>query len=429
MKTFLILLFTILNLTLAAQYSVLRIIVHPNKARVIQIDDKDYPADNLYRSSKSNEYTITDLQPGQHTIKIVSARGDISEISFTLSSNYNMTIEVARKGTISISEQRNVEYETDPRIDMNNKDFLVLTQTLQGLEFNSQRELAVTEFFLNRGFHFSSSQIIELLQLLSGDSTKLKLAKLSYGSLIDPRTFDKIILVFGNVEDKKDLQRFMESKKSLLKVKVINMSQSDFNRLKNLIDTEWLVVEKDKAIMNAFRKKGNHFTTQQARELIEMSGTEDARKLLAIASFSSVTDQENFTSILSLFGSQASKNDIAFYIFNTKSDKQSRQPNFVMPIMSSTEFSIVIDGIYYANEDKRTQLLVNRFASPYSSFSATQIGELIQMIKDESNRLLLLKASYRVITNQDEFISLYDLLWTKASREALAVYQSTYFGH
>jgi hypothetical protein len=231
------------------------------------------------------------------------------------------------------------------------------------------------------------------------------------------------------VEDKKDLQRFMESKKSLLKVKVINMSQSDFNRLKNLIDTEWLVVEKDKAIMNAFRKKGNHFTTQQVSELIEMSGTEDARKLLAIASFSSVTDQENFTSILSLFGSQASKNDIAFYIFNTKSDKQSRQPNFVMPSMSSTEFSIVVDGIYNANEDKRTQLLVNRFALPYSSFSATQIGELIQMIKDETNRLLLLKASYRLITNRDEFIALYDLLWTKASREALAVYQSTYVGH
>lgn len=429
MKIFLILLFTILNLTLAAQYSVLRIIVHPNKARVIQIDDKDYPADNLYRSSKSNEYTITDLQPGQHTIKIVSARGDISEISFTLSFNYNMSIEVARKGTISISEQRNVEYETDPRSDMNNKDFLVLTQTLQGLEFNSERELAVTEFFLNRGFHFSSSQIIGLLQLLSGDSIKLKLAKLSYSSLIDPRTFDKIILVFGNVEDKKDLRRFMESKKSLLKVKAINMSQSDFNRIKNLIDTEWLVLEKDKAIMSAFRKPGNRFSTQQARELVEMSGTEQGRKLLAIASFTSVTDQENFSNIFSLFGSQTAKDDIAIYIFQTETDKQSRQPNFVMPSMSPIDFSVVVDKIYNANEDKRTQLLANRFASPYSSFSATQIGELIQMVKDETNRLLLLKASYRVITNRDEFISLYDLLWTKASREALAVYQSTYVGH
>jgi len=390
----------------------------------MQIDGKDYPADNLYRAGETNEYTITDLQPGQHTIKIAATNGDITETSFTLSANYNMTVEVPRNGKPIITEQRNSEVDTDPRTTMKEADFGALMKTLRGIEYTSQKEFAVTEIFLNSNYYFTHLQVIELLHQVT--DANLKLAKLSYASLLDHSSFTKVINDFSDPEDKKKLlvyaNRFRQSQAAT------HMTSQRFSEIKNSIAAERLVLERDKATMYAFTKAGNRFSVDQARQLIEISETEKGREDLAKASFRTLTNPEEFTSLYSLFNLQASKDSLAIFLFRMGRDMLSREPNFQQAEMSAPDFSSVIDEVSIAVEDKRTQMLLVQFANPYASFSTSQIGKLIELVKDEPNRLLLLMAAYRITTNRKDFSSLHKLLRSEGSRKALANYETHYYG-
>ncbi len=390
----------------------------------MQIDGKDYPADNLYRNGETNQYTITDLQPGQHTMRIVSTTGVITETSFTLSSNYNMTVEVPRNGSPIITEQRNSELDTDSKTTMKTEDFSALMKTLRGIEYISQIEFAIAEIFLNSNYYFTPLQVIEILHQVTDSS--LKLVKLSYASLLDHSAFTKVINDFNDPEDRRKLRLYVNRLKQ--SPPIINMTLQRFNELKNLINKEWLVLERDKAIMSAFSTQGNRFSVDQARQLIEISETEKAREELAKASFRTLTNPQEFTSLYSLFGSQISKDNLSLFVFEMGTDMLSRQPNFQQADMSVLDFSALIDQISLANEDKRTQLLLIPFANPYSSFSTSQIGKLVELVKDEPNRLLLLMAAYRVTTNRKDFGSLHKLLLSKGSKNALTNYETHYHG-
>lgn len=424
MKTLLCALFLLVTLCLHAQYSVLKVIVQSPKTRVIQIDGKDYPSDNIYRNGKANEFTITDLGPGQHAIMISSLRGAGSVTPFTLSSNYDMTIGVEKNGNIQISQKRKIGFDEDPRMEMTADDFVALARTLESVELGSQREFGLTQAFLNRDYHFSSPQIITMLGLVKGPA-KLRLAKLSYGSILKAASFDSVINVFAP-GDKNSLRSYIAGLKAL--PAGMQMAELPFGQLKQLIDKEWLILEKDKAIMAAFLKRGNLFSTDQARQLIEMSGTEAARILLAAASFSTLTDKENFNSFYYLFRFHASKNEVSLLVFRQGEDFLSRIPGLRKDAISSADFTVVMNEILDANEDMRAEKLARRFAYPYAAFTTGQVAELVQLVKDESNRLSLLKDAWRVITDRANFNTLSDLLWLDENRKSFAAYRESYHG-
>jgi len=61
---------------------------------------------------------------------------------------------------------------------------------------------------------------------------------------------------------------------------------------------------------------GHNFTTLQAKELIEFVTDENNRMELAKASYSTITDPDNFRQIYDVFRNQSSKDEMDKFIRN-----------------------------------------------------------------------------------------------------------------
>ena len=64
--------------------------------------------------------------------------------------------------------------------------------------------------------------------------------------------------------------------------------------------------------------------------------------------------------------------------------------------------------------------------NPDYYFTTSQAKQLIQLERDEDDRLQLAKLSYRNITDRENFPQLFDILISRASRDELARYVRDY---
>lgn len=421
-----ILFFCTLVCTIAAQaqYSTLSIVVKPNKNRTILVDGKNYTSDNTFRKGKKNEFTITDLNPGQHKITVISASGEAKETSFTLSPSYDMKIEIDRKGSFTIREQRNVDFGVSSNVDMKEIDFSVLLQSVVKAEYNSERVLAVTNAFLNPNYHFTAGNCVQLINQVAGDSNKLRLAKLSYSSIIDTATFGEVIDMLNTAAQRSELINFINKVHRIMPV--TSMAGNTFSLLVSHITSERMVLDKDDAILAAFSKRGNRFTTSQAAQLIGLSGTENARLSLAKAAFKTLTDPGYFTQLYQLFNAQASRDELAYFVSIANPAALFRSNAAAKVAMTDQDFALVLSKVEITNADERTNTIEDLFSSPYYLLSCQQISRLLGLVKSEKDRLSLLKAAYRITVDRNNFNALANLLLQENSKNELMQYTSTY---
>ena len=70
--------------------------------------------------------------------------------------------------------------------------------------------------------------------------------------------------------------------------------------------------------------------------------------------------------------------------------------------------------------------LTNAFNNTSYNFTTAQVKKLVPLVSYESNRLQLIKLSYRTITDRNNFYQLYDLLNSQSSKDELDVYVKAY---
>jgi phage baseplate assembly protein W len=66
--------------------------------------------------------------------------------------------------------------------------------------------------------------------------------------------------------------------------------------------------------------------------------------------------------------------------------------------------------------------LSNSFINTANYFNVYQASKLIQIVAEEASRLQLAKISYRSITDYENFIQIYNLLYTQAAKTELGIY-------
>lgn len=99
-----------------------------------------------------------------------------------------------------------------PPCGVNQKDFAEVKKSIAAEEFNDSR-LAVAKQLVANKKCFQSVQIVELVQLMRFENSKLEIAKYAFEYTIDPESFTKVVEVLAFDQSKRELTDFIKSKK------------------------------------------------------------------------------------------------------------------------------------------------------------------------------------------------------------------------
>jgi Domain of unknown function (DUF4476) len=124
-----------------------------------------------------------------------------------MGSNRRMNPETVNDSNGTPDDQNNGD---DGNIPMNDKEFDHLYETVRNQWLPGQRMKTLTNEFLNTGDNFTTSQARQLIQLVTYEDNRLKLAKSSYHCVTDPENFNEIDDILRIQASRDELHDFVE---------------------------------------------------------------------------------------------------------------------------------------------------------------------------------------------------------------------------
>jgi hypothetical protein len=97
------------------------------------------------------------------------------------------------------------------RTPMADYQFSQIYNDVKGKWFQNNKVAAVRDAFTNTASYFSTTQIMQLLQLISTESNRLGLAKESYRVVADPANFTQVYSLFSSQSSRDELDRYIRS--------------------------------------------------------------------------------------------------------------------------------------------------------------------------------------------------------------------------
>lgn len=305
---------------------------------------------------------------------------------------------------------------------MSDANFNTLYQTIQKQWPANTQISSITNAFNNSNNNFTTYQARQLILLISSESNRLQLAKLSYRSIVDRNNFTQLYDVLNSQSSKDELLAYVNNYNSSGGNSTGAMSDANFNNLYQTIQQQWPANTQISSITNALNNSNNYFTTSQARQLILLINSESSRLELAKMSYRSIVDKNIFNQLFDLFNNQSSKDELAAYVNNYGSNNGNNKV-----AMTDADFNSLYQSIQmqFIPGEKMNSITVTFNNNSYY-FTSAQVKKLILLISFESNRLQLAKLSYRSIVDRNNFNQLQDLFNSQASRDELNAYVRTY---
>ncbi|HEY6063586.1 MAG TPA: DUF4476 domain-containing protein, partial [Chitinophagaceae bacterium] len=155
-------------------------------------------------------------------------------------------------------------------IAMTDANFNNLYQTIQQQWPVSTQMNSLTSAFNNTNNYFTTYQASRLIQLVSGESNRLQLAKLSYRSITDPANFNQVYSLLSTQAAKNELAAYVANYNSGGTGFKVAMSDADFNILYQNIQQQWPVSTQMNSLTAAFNNTNYYFSTYQASRLIQL---------------------------------------------------------------------------------------------------------------------------------------------------------------
>jgi Domain of unknown function (DUF4476) len=425
MKLFSIFLINVISsLSVCAQQniSVVSIEINGNRNLQVLVDGKSFNLTNSTTTGTKTTIAFNSLESGQHTVQltrteVIPGVKETIPVLFNLRYGFDMMIIVNEDGSLVFTEtKKTMVYENPP---MNNTDFNNLLKNVRAQGTLTGKRSVIANAFNNTNNYFTTFQVEQLLQQVNSESYRLQLAKLSYRGITDPDNFSQLYDLFTTQASKNELEEYVNSYREPANQQGA-MTDADFNSLYQGIKNQQYVSTQMNSLTNAFNNTGYHFTSNQASRLIQIVYSESNRLQLAKLSYRSIVDTANFSQVVNLLGTQASRNELAAYVKNYN-NKYTKTP------MSDAVFGVLYQDI----RNQRTlslqmASLTNVFNDTSNYFTTYQAGQFIQIVTAESNRLQLAKLSYRGVVDTANFIQVYNLLTTQAAKDELKAYVMNY---
>jgi len=204
------------------------------------------------------------------------------------------------------------------RVAMTTSAFNQLYQNILSRSSATSRSGALTAAFNSPSNYFNVDQVVQLVNLGSGESQKLQLIKLSLDNIVDASSMEKLFGLLYMQSSKEDLDRYIRNNGygsgNYSYATKTAMSESSFNTIYSGIQRKWLPGAKFSAASDAFNNSSNNFTVAQAAQIIELLSSESNRLQLAKIAFDNIVDVQNFRQIYDLLPTQAVRDELDDYL-------------------------------------------------------------------------------------------------------------------
>jgi hypothetical protein len=430
-----------LSLSLFSQ-GIVRIEVMGNKNKQIVVDGKTYTTTGTATSGTREPIVITGLAIGQHNIEVDNnlnnnANSNVTMGSFKIRSGYDMNITIRNNGTIQLKESRATATTAHPaqyRTPMATANFNTLMQNIRRQTRATTKVSLVTSAIKTNNNYFTTTQGRQLLLQVANQVTRQSLMESLYLRTTDGENFSDLYDLLSTQARRDQIAKivndynynFSVASVSSHNAYVTPMSASSFNTYYQNAQRQNSAITRMNYILNMFADPNTYFTSDQAKQLIQMVPEENNRLLLAKTAWRGITDASNFSVVSNLLYNSTNRTELNNYI-NAYSTLPTTTPTTtVHSPMTGTDFTALYERISKQwLPGAKIDVLRSSFANTSFYFTTAQAKQLILLTSSESNRLELAKSSYRTIVDPENFSQLYDVLSSQSSRDELARYVGT----
>jgi hypothetical protein len=204
------------------------------------------------------------------------------------------------------------------RMAMKEAEFNTLYRDIQNRYGIGAKMSALSNVFGNATYFFTSAQAKQLIQLVSDESNRLELAKVSYDNIVDQSNFSQLYDMFS-YNSRNDLEIYVRDHQSEPGYTSPGytrtpMSNSTYTSLYNEVRNTYGFGAKMSRLTEIFANESYYFTVAQAKQLIQLVSDESNRLTLAKSAYGNITDPENFNSMYEVLTSQSSRNELSAYV-------------------------------------------------------------------------------------------------------------------
>lgn len=445
MKTLITLLLSIITVAVAAQNVTVTFQgANRNRNYQVVIDGVSYYSANQEISNGRSVITIPNLTPGSHTVEVYNVKTngtytdgssnaetgtEVYSKTFQLRQGYDMNIAVRGNGAVSFTEKRakNVTTTAQNGVPMSSTAFNQLLINVRNKRYQSDKIAMITTAFNTNGNYFTTSQVRQLLLLVTSESKRLDLAKLSYAKVTDPGNFSYVYDVLNSENNRDILDDYVVSQKNYGTTNTQNnaaygtaMSDVNFNQLltrtKNYLYQEDRIAE----IKNSLSSSYNYFNTTQIKQLLLLVNSETERLSLAKTAFTHVVDRNNFNQLVDLFYTQYNRDELNNFIVSNGG--VANTSTYKAPMTDAAFTSIYNKARSHFFQKNTVNEIKNAFNNTSNNFSTEQVRQLLLLASTEPDRLALAKLAYPRVVDNYNFSQLLDLFTIQSNRSELDIF-------
>jgi len=363
------------------------------------------------------------------TVSSSTSSDPIYSNSFQLRSGYDMVIAIRKNGQVAFSEKKISQITTaSTKTPMVGTEFDKLLKSVNAKWSQTSKYDAIKASLANKSYYFTTDQVGQLLLLITSETKRLELAKLSYPKVTDPSNFADVSDLFKTQSNKDNIDKFIQSKNSEITAStgIDNsrppISTQQFSQLQRKIKNQYEQSGKIAVLRDALTVNTNYFTTAQLRQLLPLITNETDRLALAKQSYARVSDVVNFSSLYTLFNIQANRNEFNNYVKYGETTASNGQYANRTP-MSDGDFSkLQLKARLHFRQSSTVTEIKTAFSNTNNYFTVDQIRSLLTLVSSESDRLTLAKLAFQRAADPASFTQLYDMFTSQTSINELDNY-------
>jgi hypothetical protein len=439
-------------ITIAAQAQVVSINVNGNRNRQVIINNVTYNIDNDVAGNISKSITLTNLLPGEYSLQLIRLSDNNpnddriitrdnervltrSTTTFKLRPGYDVAIVINPNGIIQVKDKLIAGTTSDPGAVMNEAAFSTLMKDIQYQWRNNRRLNLARAAFTNNNNYFTTQQVVQIIQSVSGEPNRISLAKLAYGRTTDPGNFTQVYNMMGTQAGRDEIAGFLRESganmfSSFSESFRLGMSEQAFDahlvNIKKNMDPALRI----NAVTQVLTNETNYFTVSQVRRMIDLVEYESSRLQLLRDVYTHITDPENFHLLYPLLTTDAARNELVTYINTARRDGGLINYNLNKPALTDKAFNeLLVTARTHTGDGTLVPYLTKAFGDITRYFTSQQVAALMDMVEGEMNRLSLAKAAYRGVVDPQNYLPVMNrLLESPLTRNELNDYAYSYRG-
>lgn len=449
MKGIMICLLVLLGAAAGAQ--TVSISIQGNRNLQLRVNNLVFDIDNNSLVNPSKNITINSLKPGEHVLELLRIAdthladdrattedpGNLprqrSITRFILKPGFDVAIVIATNGVVQVRDKQIAGTTSGTRMPMTAAAFSQLLDDIRFHWRNTRRITAAQTAISDNNNYFTTAQLQQVLETVTGESNRLTLARLAYPRLTDPGNFMQVYRLFETEQARNELSVFLRDQPGMQVTQSFSESFGPLNGtagFDNLLQRLGALPNdlRTNEITSILTNETNSFSVAELRRLIELVGYESSRLHLLKLVYPQITDPVNYPLLYPLLSTDVARIELINHVKTAAENGGLANFNLNKPAMDSAGFEALVPiAMTAAREQRLEAFLTETFSNPGNYFTARQALRLITLVEGELPRLGLSKLAYRSVVDPREFLEqAANLLVSLPAKNELTIHAYSY---